>query len=173
MRYLPSTTKHSGGPEAIGVVDIGTNTLRLLIGHAHKGRVTRIFSARAVTRLGERLLQTGNLNSNNIQLSVTSLGSFKDICDNHGIQRIIAVGTSALRDAGNSHLFIQQVKKVVGFDIDIIPGEREAYLTLLGTKRLYETCRVGWRGVACCGSGSDIVGPTWSSWDLGRAALSD
>ena len=131
---MPHIIEYSSGSEVIAVVDIGTNTLRLLIGCVRDGIIKRIESERAVTRLGEKLSQTGNLNRYNIEKSIKTLILFKAIYEKYRVKHIIAVGTSALRDAKNRDEFIQDVKKRVGIDISVISGEREAYLTLLGVR---------------------------------------
>ena len=116
----------------IGAIDIGTNTIRLLIGQIDNGRLARIASDRAVTRLGKDLMKTGVLSADSINKSLSALKSFKETCDKYNVTKIIAVGTSALREAKNSRDFINAVKKETGIEIEIISGEREAELTAKG-----------------------------------------
>lgn len=98
------------------------------------GNLIRIASDREVTRLGKDLLSTGRLNSANIDLSIRSLARFKAKCDDYGVKRIIALGTSALREAEDSGEFLAMANERVGLDIEIISGEKEADLTLKGIR---------------------------------------
>lgn len=116
----------------IAVIDIGTNTIRLLIGHMNNDRLVRIASDRAVTRLGKDLIRTGLLSDDSINKSLNALRLFKAICDKHNVKKIVAVGTSALREATNSRDFISTVKNETGVEIEIISGEKEAALTVKG-----------------------------------------
>jgi exopolyphosphatase / guanosine-5'-triphosphate,3'-diphosphate pyrophosphatase len=129
---LQSTTESDSCSTPIGVIDIGTNTLRLLVGCVSRGRIIRIASERTVTRLGENLLRTGNLNQKNSELSITTLIIFKAICDKFKVEFINAVGTSVLRDALNRDDFLRNVREKTGIEVEVISGEREAALTLLG-----------------------------------------
>lgn len=116
----------------IAAIDIGTNTIRLLIGSFENSHLKRIHADRAVTRLGRDLLKTGLLQEDVIQKSILALHDFRNICDTHNVQKITAVGTSALREALNSQDFLNRVKKETGIAIEIIPGEKEAELTVKG-----------------------------------------
>ncbi len=113
-------------------IDIGTNTIRLLIASLHNGKLRRVTTERAVTRLGKGLLITGRLNNSSMLDSLNTLSQFKNICDEHGVEQIIAVGTSALREAANSAEFIKTLKSDTGIETEIISGEKEALLTLRG-----------------------------------------
>ena len=116
----------------IAAIDIGTNTIRLLIGHMNNGLLVRIASDRAVTRLGRNLMKTGLLSADSIDKSLNALRSFKATCDKYNVIKTVAVGTSALREAKNNRDFINTVKNETGIEIEIISGEREAELTVKG-----------------------------------------
>jgi len=114
------------------VIDVGTNTLRLLIGYIENGKLIRIMTMRSVTRLGAELIRKGILRQERIEESIRSLIQFKVLIDKYKISNIVAVGTSALRDASNSDEFIQTVKEKIGIPINVISGEQEAELTVRG-----------------------------------------
>jgi exopolyphosphatase/guanosine-5'-triphosphate,3'-diphosphate pyrophosphatase len=116
----------------VAVIDIGTNTLRLLIGTVVHGSVHRLASGRSVTRLGKNLQSTGKLSDESIKKSIASLRTFKETGDHYKVRDYRAVGTSALREAANSNQFLDEVKRNIGISIDIISGEREAELTIKG-----------------------------------------
>ncbi len=113
-------------------IDVGANTLRLLIGCVDRGKIIRLSAERAVTRLGRDILKKRILNEDSIEKSIRSLIQFKASIERYNTHNTIAVGTSALRDAGNSREFIEAVKARTGISINIISGDREAELTVLG-----------------------------------------
>lgn len=116
----------------LAVMDIGTNTIRLLIGCVSNGKLIRIASDRIVSRLGRDMLKTGMLNTESMEKSVTSIVKLKELCEKYKVQNIIAIGTCALREAKNSEEFLASVKKAANLDIEIISGKKEAELTLMG-----------------------------------------
>lgn len=116
----------------LAAIDVGTNTLRLLIGCFSRGRLQRIAAERAVTRLGRQLMATGLLDREGALHSIATLLEFKAICKKKGVRRISALGTSALREARDSGAFVNEVRERTGISIEIISGEREAELTLKG-----------------------------------------
>ncbi len=119
-------------PIPAAVIDIGTNTIRLLIGCVKEEKVIKLATNRAVTRLGKDILSTGRLNQQNTIKSIECILDFKEICKKYGTKEIRAVGTSALREAKNSGEFLAQVKEIAGININIISGAKEAELTLKG-----------------------------------------
>ncbi len=116
----------------LAAIDVGSNTLRLLIGCIINNKLIRISSSRFVTRLGKDLLMNYELNSESIDKSISSLIEFKNIYDHFKVKKVFAIGTSALREAKNSKDFLAKVRKNTGINIEIISGEREAELTLNG-----------------------------------------
>lgn len=113
-------------------IDIGTNTLRLLIAETGPGSFHEIHSDRRITRLGESLDSTGRLSAGARERSLAVLSEFCTSISSAGCTGVSAVGTSALRNAGNSGQFLEEVKKRTGLAIRIIDGTEEARLTLLG-----------------------------------------
>ncbi|MBZ0157559.1 MAG: hypothetical protein K8I29_15275 [Alphaproteobacteria bacterium] len=118
----------------MAVIDVGSNTLRLLIGCFHEGRIVRMRQERSVTRLGQNIQRAGSLNKEGIKKSIRILASFKEILNEYGALPVIAVGTSALREAIDSRSFIERAREETGIGIEIISGEREAELTLKGLR---------------------------------------
>lgn len=127
-----SNIKPHNCPAPLAVMDIGTNTIRLLIGSISNGTLIRIVSERIVSRLGGDMLKTGMLSTDSIEKSVISIIKLKELCEKHRVQDIIAIGTCALREAKNRDEFLARVKKAANLDIEIISGKKEAELTLKG-----------------------------------------
>ncbi len=116
-------------------IDIGTNTLRLLIAETGPDSYREISSDRRITRLGQHLDRTGALSPKARERSISVLADFSEHIRQHAVHRVAAFGTSALRNASNSGEFIAEIKKRTGLDIRVIPGEEEARLTMLGVAR--------------------------------------
>jgi exopolyphosphatase/guanosine-5'-triphosphate,3'-diphosphate pyrophosphatase len=113
-------------------IDVGSNTIRLLIGEIRNNRIIDVFSERKITRLGNGILETGRLQDRNLDVSIAVLREFSSLIAKHGVTYARAVGTSALREADNSDVFIQKVFNDTGISIQVISGEKEAELTLKG-----------------------------------------
>ncbi|HET6465688.1 MAG TPA: Ppx/GppA phosphatase family protein [Nitrospiria bacterium] len=119
-------------------IDIGSNTLRLMIAELRsvQGRVLiqPIFEARRITRLGEGIVKSGRLSPAAMSRTLQALKEFRAALTEHPVARIIAVATSAVREAENRPLFLDRVKEESGFDVEVISGEEEARRTLLGVR---------------------------------------
>ncbi len=113
-------------------IDIGTNSLRLLIAETSRGSFQEIHSDRRITRLGQNLYRTGSLTAEARTCTLEALCDFSRSIRQHGAQFTSAIGTSALRNASNSREFIQEAKQKAELDIRVITGAEEARLTLLG-----------------------------------------
>jgi exopolyphosphatase/guanosine-5'-triphosphate,3'-diphosphate pyrophosphatase len=124
-------------------IDIGTNTLRLLIAEISHASYREIGSDRRITRLGQELDRTGELSCDARERSIKALADFSEHIKRFAVSQVDAVGTSALRNASNSREFIAEVKQRTGLDIRVIPGEDEARLTLLGVARALQDTTAG------------------------------
>jgi exopolyphosphatase/guanosine-5'-triphosphate,3'-diphosphate pyrophosphatase len=113
-------------------IDIGTNSLRLLIAETSCDSFHEIHSDRRITRLGQNLDHSGCLAEEARTRTLEVLCDFSRIIRQHGAQFVSAIGTSALRNASNSLQFIEEAKQKTELDIRVITGVEEARLTLLG-----------------------------------------
>ncbi|MBU4320065.1 MAG: Ppx/GppA family phosphatase [Nitrospinae bacterium] len=113
-------------------IDVGSNTIRLLIGRVESGKVIRRKTEMVITRLASGIAETGLLNADNMEKSISVLKDFSDIISGYDISYIRAVGTSALREAKNSEEFRQRVLSETGIKIEVVSGEEEAELTARG-----------------------------------------
>ena len=120
------------------VIDLGTNTFNLLIADVMDSKFTVIHSEKEGVALG-----MGGINSNIISpeafdRGIRALRHFNFMCIHHKAEVINAFGTSALRDATNSDLFIKQIKDELGISVNIISGEKEADLIYKGVLWSYD-----------------------------------
>jgi exopolyphosphatase/guanosine-5'-triphosphate,3'-diphosphate pyrophosphatase len=117
----------------IAVVDIGTNSTRLLVADVGpEGELDEIDRRTDVTRLGEGVDTAGRLTDDAMERVFSRLEQYRELADEHGAEWSIAVATSAVRDAANGEEFQEVVRERFGFDIRTISGEEEARLTFLG-----------------------------------------
>jgi len=117
----------------VAVVDIGTNSTRLLIADVADGdMLTQVHRESIVTRLGERVDATGRLADDAMQRVVDTLERFRGLIDEHGVTSTTGVLTSAVRDADNGAEFTAEVARRTGIDARTIGGGEEAALTFSG-----------------------------------------
>jgi len=88
-----------------------------------------------VVRLGEGLKTNGVISPGAMQRGYETLTKYLDYCRAWGVRDTFAVGTSVLRDAGNSSEFCRMVQEGLGLNIDVISGEQEAFLSFLTVVR--------------------------------------
>lgn len=118
----------------VSVVDIGTNSTRLLVAEVEDGRVTaELVRESRVTRLGQGVDATGALAEEAMGRVFAVLDDYRRLIDEHEAgERTVAVLTSAVRDASNGAEFTARVRDEYGLDAREIPGTEEAQLTFLG-----------------------------------------
>jgi exopolyphosphatase / guanosine-5'-triphosphate,3'-diphosphate pyrophosphatase len=116
----------------VGVVDIGTNSTRLLVAEVEGGALTELKRRTTVTRLGEGLEATGRLSDAAMARVSNALASYRETLDELGATRQLAVATSAMRDAANGPRFRDEIERRFGLDARTISGDEEARLTFLG-----------------------------------------
>lgn len=114
-------------------IDVGTNTVRLLVADVHDpAAYATVFEEQVITRLGERLEQTGTLSPVAVERTLGVLRRFVETARELGAQEIVAVATSAAREAKNPDAFLDRARREIGLDVQVISGEEEAALTAIG-----------------------------------------
>lgn len=116
----------------IAALDLGTNTFRILIGELENGQLKKIYRETNITRLGEGLVKNSLIGDNAIKRSVTILKKYKMLTEKHGVNKVLAAGTSAFRNAVNGKEVVSYIHEEAGINIDILSGDREAELTVRG-----------------------------------------
>ena len=117
------------------VLDIGSNTIRLLIAEVGQDQTfKKIYYQHQIARLGEGLQSTGMLAETGKQRAMDVFLQVVAICESYGLRadEIVAVATAAIRDAGNGQAFVDEVREKTGLCIRIIEGVVEAKLALTG-----------------------------------------
>jgi exopolyphosphatase/guanosine-5'-triphosphate,3'-diphosphate pyrophosphatase len=116
----------------IAVVDLGTNSTRLLVADVRDGQVVELDRRSNVTRLGEGVDRTGRLGDAAMQRVAAVCEEYREAIDRLSAERVVAVATSAFRDAENGEEFRRSLHERFGIDARTIPGDEEARLTFLG-----------------------------------------
>jgi exopolyphosphatase / guanosine-5'-triphosphate,3'-diphosphate pyrophosphatase len=117
-------------------IDIGTNTILCLIAELRdSGRFRVLEDLAEITRLGHGVDRTGLISHEGEQRSSAVLRGYLDACKTLGVGEMIAVGTSALRDAGNSVEVRRRWRVELGLDVRVIGGDDEAAYSFLAAQR--------------------------------------
>jgi exopolyphosphatase/guanosine-5'-triphosphate,3'-diphosphate pyrophosphatase len=115
----------------VASIDIGTNTILLLIAEVEGRKIYPLFEMETVARLGEDVQKNNILLKEAMDRSLQTLAQYLKRCQEFEVQKIFAAGTSALREAKNAEDFLKLVKEKLNLSIDIISGEEEAQLSFL------------------------------------------
>ena len=122
----------NGGLEPIGVVDIGSNSVRLVVYEGAVRSPTPIFNEKVLCGLGRRVGSTGHLGDDSVKQALEALARFKAIARILGVKNMWAIATAACRDAVDGPDFIARGEKALGARIRILSGQREAELAANG-----------------------------------------
>ena len=114
------------------MVDVGTNSTRLLVAEVEEGGVRELDRRTTVTRLGEGVDAAGRLGEAAIERVLEACAEYRGAIDDAGAERVVAMLTSAVRDAANGAELERELERRFGFEAQTISGEREARLTYLG-----------------------------------------
>ena len=117
----------------IAVVDLGTNSTRLLVADAENGRLTELDRRSVVTRLGQGVDGTGRLADEAMERVFAVVAEYRQAIDDLAAEHTVAVATSAVRDSANGEEFRAALRERYRIDARTISGDEEARLTFLGT----------------------------------------
>lgn len=133
-------TVHSG---RFATIDVGTNTAQLLVVETSPAGLRRVHVAERFVRLGEGVDASGRIGAAAQERLLDALRDHRDAARHHGAARIVAAGTSALRDAANRTSVVDRVARELDFSIEILSGDEEAT----------------WSFAAACAPFDDLTGP--------------
>lgn len=122
----------SGGAKKVAVVDVGTNSTRLLVADVDGGRVAEVARQSRVTRLGRGVDLSGQLAGEAIEAVCEAIGDYVAIYEEAGAETVKAIATSAVRDASNGDAFVAELRERFAISAQVLDGEEEARLTYLG-----------------------------------------
>jgi exopolyphosphatase/guanosine-5'-triphosphate,3'-diphosphate pyrophosphatase len=142
----------------VATVDIGSNTLLLLIAEQTPGgELVRVRDECRFGRLGKGLDRSGRLDPDAMQRSLEILREYRGILDEAACDRIAATGTEALRKAANTLQFLAPAEQILGVPVQVIAGEREAELVYQAVTRSFPELACGSLLIADVGGGSTEI----------------
>lgn len=120
--------------QRIGIIDIGSNSIRLVIYEVTMGGTAYrvIDESKESARLSEKIDQDGVLHKKDIASIVQTLNHFKMLCEANRATRLRAVATAAVRNASNSREIAEALRQETGIEVEILSGSEEARLGFLG-----------------------------------------
>jgi exopolyphosphatase / guanosine-5'-triphosphate,3'-diphosphate pyrophosphatase len=117
---------------SVAVIDIGSNSVRLVVYASMARSLVTLFNEKALCGLGREVQSTGLLAPDAVAKALTSLRRFRALCRIQKVGRVYAIATAACRDATNGPDFIAKAERICGVPIEILSGPREAKLSALG-----------------------------------------
>ncbi len=142
----------------IGVIDLGTNSVRFDIHEWVRPGVLKCFYRKKVmVRLGQDVFKRSNLQPEAMQRTEEAISQFVNVCVRLKVASITGAATSAVRDAKNGKAFVQKLKQKTGVDLKVITGKEEANLILQGI-RSFEPLATGVFAFVDIGGGSTEIG---------------
>jgi len=123
----------------LAAIDIGSNSVRLLVAEALRGGTYRILDEeREPTRLGRSVSSGGRLDEESMDRTVAALKNFKRIAAGFQVTSLRTIATCAVREAGNGPEFCRRIRAEVGLDVEVISGEREARLAFASVQHAFD-----------------------------------
>lgn len=113
------------------VIDIGSNSVRLVVYAGHSRIPSTIFNEKILAGLGSELATTGNIGAENFDQAIRALKRFKILCEELQVSDVNIIATAAVRDAHNGAQFVDAARDI-GLEIVIIDGQQEAHYSALG-----------------------------------------
>jgi len=157
----------------VGVVDLGTNSTRLLVADVEDGAVHEVECRLTITRLGEGVDERRILLPTALARVRNTLTDYRRVLEASGAERTLAVATSAVREAENGEAFLGEIEWSYGFDTRLLSGDEEARLTFRGVAAGRELAP-GTVVVDVGGGSTELVLENWHrSVELGCVRLTE
>ena len=119
--------------EKIGIIDLGSNSARLVLVNVHEGGYFAVFDElKESVRLAQGVDEDGVLSPARVEQTIKTLQMFRRLCDSNKVSRIYAYATAAVRNAKNQLSFLAEVQLKCGFKLEILDDEQEAQMVYQG-----------------------------------------
>jgi exopolyphosphatase / guanosine-5'-triphosphate,3'-diphosphate pyrophosphatase len=123
----------------LAAIDIGSNSVRLLVAEALRGGTYRILDEeREPTRLGRSVSEKGQLDDESMERTINALRTFKQIAAGYQAMSLRTIATCAVREARNGPEFCRRVREQVGLEVEVISGDREARLAFSSVQNAFD-----------------------------------
>ncbi|MEO6013775.1 MAG: Ppx/GppA phosphatase family protein [Devosia sp.] len=128
----PTAQGRIQGAKPVAVLDIGSNSVRLVVYERLARSLTPLYNEKSACALGRGLAQTGRLAYENIDRALTAIQRFALVAKLMKAGEVYILATSAVRDASNSQAFVDAVEATMGAKVQVLTGEQEAHFAALG-----------------------------------------
>jgi len=118
--------------EPIGVIDVGSNSVRLVVYEGAVRALTPVFNEKVLCGLGRSVATTGSLGEESVERALAALARFKAVARILSVKNLMVIATAAVRDAQNGASFIKRGERILDTSIEILSGEKEARLAAQG-----------------------------------------
>ena len=122
----------ASGSQRVAVVDVGSNSTRLLVADVADGRIVEVERRSTVTRLGRGVDLSGQLSAEAIEAACGAIAEYVEVYRELGAGSVTAIATSAVRDAANGSAFVAELRERFALSARVLDGEEEARLTYSG-----------------------------------------
>ncbi len=120
------------GREPVSVVDIGSNSVRLVVYEGVVRAPTVLFNEKILCGLGKGIADTGRLNPKAVEGAMAALKRFRALSQQAGAKTMHVLATAAAREASNGSAFINAAQDILGVSIKVLTGREEAYFSAMG-----------------------------------------
>ena len=115
--------------QTIAAIDVGSNAMRMMVGRlVFDGKIEVVENLRLPVRLGQDAFTTGVASEGTMQKTMDAFARFRKIMNDHKVEKLRSVATSAMRELTNGSLLIDRIARTTGIEIEVISGEEEARL---------------------------------------------
>lgn len=122
----------------LGVLDVGSNTVHLLVVDAHRGaRPLPAYSHKAELKLAELLDEHGAIGPDGVDRLASTIREARDVAEDKGVEEILPFATSAVREAANAESVLSRIAQETDVKLEVLSGEDEARLTFLAVRRWF------------------------------------
>jgi len=120
------------GSGPLAVVDIGSNSVRIVVYEREARTPTMLFNEKTLAGLGRGVAATGELAEDSVAKALNALKRYRALSEHIGVKKTYVVATAAVRDATNGSKFVRDVEEVIGAPVRILDGGEEAHYSALG-----------------------------------------
>jgi len=120
--------------EPLGVIDIGSNSVRLVVYEGAVRAATPIFNEKVLCGLGKSIASTGLLGEESVEKALEALRRFRAIARNLKVKNLRVLATAAVREAEDGRSFIERAEKMLGVPVEVLSGEKEAQFAAFGIR---------------------------------------
>lgn len=141
-----------------GVIDIGSNSIKLLIGEAAEGDVMILEALKNIAPIGRSTFLKGYISQEPINLTIGILEKYKKILSEYQVKQVFVIATTAVREAANRNIFVDTVRRKTGLEIEVLSvGDIVYYIDAYISHKLKDTYPIHNKNLLICEMGAGSV----------------